>query len=75
MNLEQIIEMYGKNDYMDMNYPGRIYHLSKMEYHLFDNTTRVPVSEDGVIIGEVKLKGNYITSGKRERGIKNGKGN
>lgn len=71
MNLEQIIETYGKNDYMDMN-TGRIYHLSKMEYHLFDNTTRVPVSENGVIIGEVKLKGNYITPGKRKRGIKNG---
>lgn len=71
MKLEQIIEMYGSNDYMDMS-TGKIYHLSKMEYHLFDNTTRVPVSEDGVIIGEVKLKGNYITPGKRERGIKNG---
>lgn len=75
MQLEQIIEMYGKNsDYYDQ-VSGRIFHISQMEYHLFDNTTRVPVSENGVIIGEVKLKGNYITPGKRERGIKNGKRN
>ena len=59
MKLEEIIKTYGKNDYMDMNCPGRIYHLSKMEYHLFDNTTHVPVSEDGNVIGIVKLKGDW----------------
>lgn len=72
MKLEEIIEMYGKNDYMDMN-TGKVYHLSKMEYHLYDNTTRVPVSENGYMIGEVKLKGNFVTPGRRERGIKNGR--
>ena len=59
MLIEDIIKMYGKNDYMDMNCPGRIYHLSQMEYHLFDDTTWIPVSEDGKIIGYVKLKGDY----------------
>lgn len=59
MFMKDIIETYGKEDYMDMKNPGRIYHLSKMEYHLFDDTTRVPVSEDGKIIGYVKLKGDY----------------
>ena len=59
MSFEDIVKTYGKNDYMDMNNPGRIYHLSKMEYHLFDDTTRIPVSEDGKIIGYVKLKGDY----------------
>ena len=59
MSFEDIIKTYGKSDYMDINNPGRIYHLSKMEYHLFDDTTRIPVSEDGEIIGYVKVKGDY----------------
>lgn len=59
MDIKEIIKIYGKNDYMDMNSPGRIYHLSQMHYHLFDDTTRIPVSEDGRIIGEIKLEGNY----------------
>ncbi len=59
MDIGEIIKTYGKNDYMDMNIPGRIFHISQMEYHLFDDTTRVPVSEDGVLIGYVKLKGDY----------------
>lgn len=58
MKLEQIIEMYGRSDYMDMNCPGRIYHLSKMEYHPNDGNTHVPVSENGEVIGIVKLKGD-----------------
>ena len=59
MLIEDIIKTYGKNDYMDMNCPGRIYHFSKMEYHLFDDTTWIPVSEDCKIIGHIKLKGDY----------------
>lgn len=59
MDIGEIIKTYGKNDYMDMNTPGRIFHISQMKYHLFDDTTRVPVSEDGVLIGYVKLKGDY----------------
>jgi hypothetical protein len=59
MTVEQIIEMYGKNtDYYDQ-VSGRIYHISQMEYHLFDNSTYVPVSEFGEMIGIVKLKGNW----------------
>lgn len=59
MTVEQIIEMYGKNtDYYDQ-VSGRIYHISQMEYHLFDNTTHVPVSENCEIIGIVKLKGDW----------------
>lgn len=58
MDIKDIIKTYGKNDYYDMN-TGKIYHLSQMSYHLFDNTTRIPVSEEGQIIGEVRLEGNY----------------
>ena len=59
MQLEDIIKTYGKEaDYYDW-ITGRIYHLSQMSYHLFDNTTRIPVSENGVLFGEVKLEGNW----------------
>lgn len=58
MTVEQIIQTYGKNDYYDMN-NGRTYHISQMEYHLFDNSTYVPVSESGEMIGIVKLKGDW----------------
>lgn len=58
MTVEQIIKTYGKNDYYDMN-TGRTYHISQMEYHLFDNSTHIPVSESGEIIGIVKLKGDW----------------
>lgn len=58
MKLEEIIKTYGKNDYYDMN-TGRTYHISEMQYHLFDNTTHVPVSENGNVIGIVKLKGDW----------------
>ena len=30
-----------------------------MEYHLFDNSTHIPVSESGEMIGIVKLKGDW----------------
>ena len=64
MDLEQIISMYGTNaDYYEQS-TGRIFHLSQMEYHLFDDTTHVPVSEDGNYIGVVKLKGNYTRRNK-----------
>jgi hypothetical protein len=59
MQLEDIIKTYGKElDYYDC-VTGRIYHLSQMSYHLFDNTTRIPVSENGVLFSEVKLEGNW----------------
>lgn len=60
MDIKDIVKMYGKVDYYEMQ-TGRIYHLSQMSYHLFDNTTRIPVSENGRIIGEIKLEGNYET--------------
>ena len=59
MDINDIIKTYGFNDYLDMN-TGRIYHLSKMEYHLFFNKTYIPVSEDGKIIGNVEVEGNLL---------------
>lgn len=56
MTLEKIVEMYGWNDYMDMNCPGRIYHLSASVDN-GDGTSIVPVSEDGNIIGYATVKG------------------
>ena len=58
MDIKDIIKTYGKNDYYEMN-TGKIYHLSKMSYHLFNNTTWIPVSENGELVGEIKLEGNY----------------
>lgn len=58
MKLEEIIKLYGKNDYYEMN-TGRIYQLSKMQYHLFSNETIIPVEQCGRIIGTVKLKGDW----------------
>lgn len=69
MDIKEIYEMYGKVDYMDMYHPGRIYHLSRMEYHLYNNKTYIPVSENGIEIGVVKIEGNLITPGKRDRGL------
>lgn len=73
MDIKEIYKTYGKVDYMDMNCPGRIYHFTQMEYHLYNNETHIPVSENGIIVGVVKVEGNLITPGKRERGIRNGK--
>lgn len=56
--LEQIIKTYGKNDYYEMQ-TGRIFLLSKMQYHLFSDETIVPVEYDGQIVGTIKLKGDY----------------
>ena len=56
MTLEKIVEMYGWNDYMDMN-TGRIYQLSQ-SIDNGDGTSRVPVVEGGsLIIGYVSMKG------------------
>lgn len=69
MDIKEIYEMYGKVDYYEMQ-TGRIYHFSRMEYHLFNNQTYIPVSENGIEIGVVKVEGNLITPGKRNRGLK-----
>lgn len=58
MDIKEIIKTYGKNDYYEMQ-TGRIFHLSQMKYHLYDNTTRIPVSENGNLIGEIKVKGDF----------------
>lgn len=64
MELEEIVKMYGtKSDYYEQ-LTGRIFHFTQMEYHLFDNTTHVPVSKNGTYIGIVKLKGNYTKGDK-----------
>lgn len=59
MDIKEIIKTYGKNDYYDQA-TGKIYQLSKMEYHLFYNKTYIPVvdylkGDDGYI----ELEGNY----------------
>ena len=55
MTLEKIVEVYGWNDYMDMN-TGRIYQLSQ-PIDNGDGTSRVPVVEDGSLIGYASMKG------------------
>lgn len=55
MTLEKIVEMYGWNDYMDMN-TGRIYQLSQ-SIDNGDGTSRVPVVEGGSLIGYASMKG------------------
>lgn len=58
MDITEIIKTYGKNDYYEMQ-TGRIFHLSQMKYHLYDNTTRIPVSGNGNLTYEIKVKGDY----------------
>jgi hypothetical protein len=55
MILEQITEMYGWNDYMDMH-TGIIYQLSQ-SIDNGDGTSKVPVIEDGELIGYAFMKG------------------
>lgn len=55
MTLEKIVEMYGWNDYMDMN-TGRIYQLSQSVDN-GDGTSKVPVTENGNLIGYATMKG------------------
>lgn len=55
MTLEKIVEMYGWNDYMDMN-TGRIYQLSN-SINNGDGTSQVPVTENGELIGYATMKG------------------
>lgn len=55
MTLEKIVEMYGWNDYMDMN-TGRIYRLSQSVDN-GDGTSKVPVTENGNLIGYATMKG------------------
>ena len=55
MTLEKIVEMYGWNDYMDMN-TGRIYQLSQSVDN-GDDTSKVPVTENGNFIGYATMKG------------------
>ena len=55
MTLEKIVEMYGWNDYYDMN-TGYIYQLSQSVDN-GDGTSKVPVVEDGNLIGYATMKG------------------
>ena len=55
MKLEQIIEMYGWNDYYDMN-TGYIYHLSEAMDN-GDGTSKIPVTSNGRLIGYATMKG------------------
>ena len=55
MTLEKIVEMYGWNDYMDMN-TGRIYQLSQSVDN-GDGTSKVPVTENGNLVGYATMKG------------------
>ncbi len=55
MALEEIVEMYGWNDYMDMN-TGRIYRLSQSVDN-GDGTSKIPVTENGNLIGYAAMKG------------------
>lgn len=49
MSLESIVDTYGWEDYYDMA-TGRIFQLSKAT-SAGDNTSEVPVLEDGKLIG------------------------
>ena len=55
MTLEKIVEVYGWNDYMDMN-TGYIYQLSKAESQ-GNGTLKVPVIVDGQLYGYATMKG------------------
>ena len=60
MMLEDIANVYGTEaDYFEMS-TGRIFHFTKMWYNSFDNTYIVPVSENGKVIGDVKMDANEI---------------
>lgn len=72
MDIKEIIDVYGKNDYYDM-LTGKTYCISKMEYHLFDNTTWIPVNQNGKFIGYVKIKGNLVCENKNKKKNKRGK--
>lgn len=52
MKLEEIVKMYGWNDYMDMH-TGYIYVLSKAIHE--DGTVKVPVTQNGVLIGYANM--------------------
>jgi len=55
MKLEDIIRTYGKStDYYDM-YTGYTYHLPQMGEPDEEGNQKVPVSEDGTIIGTVTV--------------------
>lgn len=55
MTLEEIVEMYGWNDYMDMN-TGKVYQLSN-SIDNGDGTSKVPVTDNGRLIGYATMKG------------------
>lgn len=51
MKLEDIIRQYGKNaDYYDM-YSGYTYHLPQMSEPDANGNQKVPISENGTLIG------------------------
>lgn len=56
MRLEQICEMYGtKADYYDMN-TGYTYHLTEMSEPDENGEQKVPVSQNGTLIGTCRVK-------------------
>lgn len=59
MMLEEIAARYGMGaDYYD-NIGGRIYHLVDARYDAGTDTTIVPVSEGGQLIGTTRMEGNW----------------
>ena len=53
MRLEEIVKTYGWNDYYEMG-TGRIFMLSQAK-EICKGVSEVPVSQDGEIIGYVKV--------------------
>ena len=54
MSLEEIVEIYGWNDYLDMH-TGYIYKLSEV-VTIDECTSKVPViNETGILIGYTKI--------------------
>ena len=52
-----ILKTRAKVDYYDM-FTGRIFHLSQMEYLEDINVTKIPVTENGALIGYVQMMGD-----------------
>lgn len=58
MMLEKVAEKYGMvADYYDIS--GKIYHLSQAIYDEQTNTTIVPVSKCGELIGITRMEGKW----------------
>lgn len=57
MKIEEIIGIYGKTDYMDMN-TYNIYKISEAVYNPILNESLIPVSDpDGNTLGQIRIDG------------------